>query len=449
MALILNKLREYNFILLWLAGGAVHKYLGALIVVFTFFLMLKKEMYDRALVSFWILLIFSDSTIGILGFSVVVKPIITLLLGGVSLLFFRKDNLKNRFIYPFLLFFCYIMISAIFHPGFINSTLTGLSYIIIYFFPPIFFLKINKEDKVEDLLRSFIFFGNLILFISLIIGLLFPSIGAQYGGRLNGIFRNPNGVGIFLALYTILSYIIFRTISFSKNTRRATLILVITLLFLSGARSSSGAIIIFFIGVWLSKKTPWIFVISTVCFFFVFEPLYDLIILTVYNLGYGEVFRLDTIQKASGRIYVWQAAWVEINNNFFFGSGFNYSENLIWLRNHYLNIPLLKAHDGNAHQSFLSLWMNNGIIGLLLFIIGWVITILSSLKKSKLVLAIVAALVFSASYESWMVASLNPFTIQMILIFTIILYFNNKSDERIENEFVETIDLLKSKQIRK
>ena len=391
--------------------------------------MLQKKMYVRLIISFWILLIFSDSSISVLKFAHLVKPIIMITIGTASIFLMLKKQIKNSFIFPFILFFTYVFISVFFHPNFFIYLQKSLSYFFIYFSPPIYFILIQKQNKTNELLHSIIFFGNLILLISILLGLFAPELGAQFGNRLNGVFRNPNGIGIFIALYGILAYVIFKTIEIPRKIKRFSFMLIVIILFLSGSRSALGALMIFMIGTSMAKKSSWFFVIFSIAFYFIYHSLYDLAIASIYTMGYSDLFRLETIDMASGRIYVWQAAKKEIMDNlFFFGGGFNYSESKHWLPKYYIEIPDLIQHQGNVHQSFLSLWMNNGLIGLSFFLFGWLKNILISLKKTPLTLPIFAALVFSASYESWLIASLNPFTIQLVLIFSIILLHKNNSN---------------------
>lgn len=439
MSEIIKYLKEYNFIFLWLIGGAINIYFGAFFVVISFLMMIKKERYINVVISFWLLLIFSDSSIGILRFAHLVKPTIMALVGFSSVFLLNKCKLKNTFFLSFVPFFLYLMVSVFFHENILISFQKGLSYLFIFYAPVALFLLIQKQGRTEELFRGFIFLGNFVLFISLVLSIILPEVGAQFGGRLNGIFRNPNGIGVFVALYSIFSYLIYHTISFHKNSRRITLILILLVLVLSGSRSALGAVLIFFIGVLLSNKSPWFFVIFTIFFFVVYQGIYDLVIIFVNQMGYSELFRLDTLDMASGRIYVWQAAWKEINNDlFFFGGGFTYSESRFWLKKYYMEIPDLIQHQGNVHQSFLSFWMNTGIVGLTLFAFGWLRNILIALKKSPFSLTIVAAVVFSASYESWLIASLNPVTIQLIFIFTIIIFYKKKQGENPDNNYIET-----------
>ena len=141
--------------------------------------------------------------------------------------------------------------------------------------------------------------------------------------------------------------------------------------------------------------------------------------------GFGQQLRISNLEYASGRIFIWRAAWMEIQEYYIFGAGFDFAEGAysIWKVKYNSIIPDLRFHVGNIHQSFLTMWLNNGLIGLILFCYGWIRKIVECLNKSKLTLPLAFALIFMGSYESWLVASMNPFTIQVIIMFTIILNY--------------------------
>ena len=144
----------------------------------------------------------------------------------------------------------------------------------------------------------------------------------------------------------------------------------------------------------------------------------------VGRAGLSQQLRVSNLDYASGRIYIWRAAWMEIQENFFlFGGGFDYAEGAYytWKSKYDSIIPDLKYHVGNIHQSFLTVWMNTGLFGLILFVYGWLSIIFKAMTRSRLTLPLAFALVFMAWYESWLVASMNPFTLQVVLTFVIIL----------------------------
>jgi O-antigen ligase len=82
------------------------------------------------------------------------------------------------------------------------------------------------------------------------------------------------------------------------------------------------------------------------------------------------------------------------------------------------------GHQGNIHNSWLTIWLDTGLIGLILFCVGWLVNFVRAARFTPLVWAVFFGILLSASVESWMVASLNPFTIQLVIILTLL------SDER-------------------
>jgi hypothetical protein len=66
------------------------------------------------------------------------------------------------------------------------------------------------------------------------------------------------------------------------------------------------------------------------------------------------------------------------------------------------------------------LWLDTGLVGLGLFLIGLIAFFLKLASKSALAFPVLYSVLFSNFYESWLCASLNPFTIQLLFILTVI-----------------------------
>src|SRR5690606_19570782 len=116
--------------------------------------------------------------------------------------------------------------------------------------------------------------------------------------------------------------------------------------------------------------------------FLVLVASYELIMqqlpFIVIGLGLEEYFRIDTLMEGSGRVVAWDFAWHHIGKNFYFGSGFDYTNELYHKNYAYLS---QLGHQGNAHNSYLTLWLDTGLIGLLLYGLGMIKTVLQGLKK--------------------------------------------------------------------
>jgi len=142
----------------------------------------------------------------------------------------------------------------------------------------------------------------------------------------------------------------------------------------------------------------------------------NLLELIVY-FGLEEYLRVDTIEAGSGRLVAWQFAWQSIQDNFLFGRGFSYDlklmrDNFDWLSR--------AGHEGGVHNSYLILWLNTGLIGVIFYFRALLLIFLRSAKHSALAVPAMVAILFSVSFEPWLAASLNPYTIVFLLILTMI-----------------------------
>ena len=158
------------------------------------------------------------------------------------------------------------------------------------------------------------------------------------------------------------------------------------------------------------------FVVILAAYQYVFSN-FELIIRT---LGLGEYFRIETLANGSGRDVAWSFAWEKIQDNFFLGKGFAYDEVLFYNISNSDSLSIL-GHQGNAHNSYLTIWLNTGIIGLFLFARGFLLAFFKGAKNTIISLPVMFAVLFSANFESWMAASLNPITIQLWIILALLI----------------------------
>ena len=138
-------------------------------------------------------------------------------------------------------------------------------------------------------------------------------------------------------------------------------------------------------------------------------------------LGLQDQFRIDTLENGSGRTIAWDFAWDQIQNDFFIGRGFSYTEYIFRINYEYLS---MLGHQGAAHNSYLTFWLDTGLIGLVLYLFALITTFIKASFKSKFAFPVLYAVLFSNNYESWLTASLNPFTIQLLFILTLMFIKN-------------------------
>lgn len=407
---------------LWIIGGIANVYAASLLVVVSFISWLSKKKYLELFMGLWLILTFSDSAISFFRFAVVVKPVVVVILGFV--LFTQSEIKLDKFFYAFLPFFLYaFLISSLHIPTFLISLQKILSYFLLLLIVPSFVSHLRQQEE-EKFFKYLLYVAYGVLAASLLLLFVFPGWGAAYGGRFNGIFRNPNGIGLFTALVGMFTIVIFhfKPALFSKHVKLVALMLVLATLAFSGSRNAVVSLFLFLILSRLNKGSNLLGLLSLVIMVLGGLWLYQNIESILISLGYAEFFRLDTLDEASGRIFVWEAAWAEIQRNFFWvGESFAYSETTPWMKKYYTEFPDLIYHQGNIHNSYLTFWMNTGLIGLLLFFIPLTGYLIKAMFKSHLALPLLVSVGFLAFFESWLIASLNPFTIIFFMILTLLL----------------------------
>jgi O-antigen ligase len=94
-----------------------------------------------------------------------------------------------------------------------------------------------------------------------------------------------------------------------------------------------------------------------------------------------------------------------------------------------------QGHDGGVHNSYLTMWFNTGIIGIMLYFRSFILLFVKANKRAPIAFAIMFAVLFSVLYESWLTGSLNPYTITLLTIMTMlteedIVLWREKEEER-------------------
>jgi O-antigen ligase len=193
--------------------------------------------------------------------------------------------------------------------------------------------------------------------------------------------------------------------------------------------------ILLFYAVLRISKLHWILAILSVATILIFSDLFFLFLIEVVEfLGLQDYFRIDSIEEGSGRKVAWLFAWTQIQDYFLIGGGFGHDENIMrpnykWLAH--------QGHQGGVHNSYLSMWFDSGIIGIILYFSGLLTIIIRSLNGGYLLLAFSVGFFFNITYESWLVASLNPFTIIYLIILTIFVSQISNSNELSLPNFVD------------
>lgn len=423
---------------IWLIAG-IYTGVASYAVIGASILLLKyKNRYFDLFIGFFFILILSDSRQYSLQFAAQFKNLYIVLLALFLLLDTKSFSFKNVFLKLFIPFF----IVAVICLGFSGANLaTGaqktLSYILLMLLVPVYFTRIYDQYG-KEVLKDIIWFGTLLIIIGLVLKVVMPDV-VHIEGRFSGILGNPNGLGIFLLLFFILFSVLLHYYPelFTKTDKLLIYGVVFVSIILCQSRSALMAVLIFLAFKYFYRISPFLGFILFIVILFSYQVISSNIEIIIFTLGLQEYFRIDTFETGSGRLIAWKFAWDHIEKHFFLGKGFSYTDNLYRVNYDYLS---RLGHQGNAHNSYLTFWLDTGLIGLLLYLRGLLLTFIKAARNTIVAIPVMYAILFSAFFESWLTASLNPFTIQLFMVLTIIFgeQFNTQMVSEKQNETEES-----------
>lgn len=392
------------------------------------------EMYQEMFIGLLFILILSDSHEDRLSFAKNVKIIYVLIL-SIYLLFDRKSFSPYNTFYKIFAPFFFISFICIFFSETIAVCLQKtVSYFFMFLIIPNYVTKLYNERGIV-FFRDLIFFGALMLLIGF--AFLFV-LDDENIGRFKGVFGNPNGLGLFCFLFFALHYTLNKTFENFCSTRENQIVytLIILSIVMSSSRNSLLSVFILMLFPFFFRKSFFLGITSTIVFVFMGSILLAEIPFIINAMGLGSYFRLNTADELSGRTIAWTFAWKQIQYNFFIGKGFVYDEYIMAK-----NFRMLEAlgHQGGVHNSFLSLWLDFGLVGVLLYCRSFFLTFIRASRINKLAFPVMYAVLFSATFEGLFIGSLNPQMIILLIIITILLnpdFGNVKEEEKLEGALI-------------
>ena len=412
---LLREKRQFfvTLLLWWLVAQYVGETAAYLFIPFTILNFWKKEMYEELFVGFFFMLLMSSKV----EFARNFKDIYVLILFAV-VAFSKEMRFNTRMLMFFTPFFFVAFICLFFSDILFQSFQKTLSYLLMLLIIPTYIDHIYTEKG-----PSFFKTITILVILFLLLGLVMRYISPEEVyliGRYRGVFLfNPNGLGLFLMLFFLYYSIITDIYPDLFEFKEELFIygLSILILYMCESRSSIIASLIFLFFKSFYKISPAIgfiiFVVVAALYQVIEENTQPLII----ALGLGDYFRIETIDTGSGRYVAWEFAWTNIQENFYIGKGIGYTD---FLFHKYFNELAVLGHVGNAHNSYLTIWLDTGLIGLLCYMFALVFNFIKSTKISHLAIPVMYAVLFSVYYESWLSASLNPYTIQVFSILAIL-----------------------------
>jgi O-antigen ligase len=385
-----------------------------------------REQWPELIMGMMIFLVLSDITPEFFKMQIVksAKNVLVILLAAIFLLeryrFYPFSRIFNIFM-PFFLYSFFPLIWS--HTLFIGVQKT-LSYGLMFLMIPNYILY-NYRALGWEFFRNLLHFMAVILIAGLGIH-FYGDFFAYSGGRFRGLFGNPNGMAIYCYLCILLLTVIN---SINRNVFSFKEMLVLYAIFfyfliISGSRASLASTLLFVLFHRFFAYSPFLGFVVLLGMFGIAEVISSNLQTIILSLGLEEYFRLNTLEDGSGRYFAWEFTWQHIQRFFVFGGGFGNDEALM----RYYRLYLEKmGHQGGVHNSYLSFWLNVGLVGLLIYLRSLFLLFLKASKMVPMSLAIMFSVLFSIMYESWLVGSLNPYTIILLIIMTVV------SEEEIAN----------------
>ena len=319
----------------------------------------------------------------------------------------------------FLPFFAYSFLPLVASGSPITGFSKTVSYALLYLVVPNFVLY-NFRVQGWEFIRNFIYFVLVVLFSSYLMLYVNPR-WVSIAGRYKAYFGNPNALGIFSMLMFMLVYLAtsIKKDLFSNTAKWLILASFMYFLIKCGSRTSLTATVMFLLFSRIFAIAPFFGFIAFILFLAIVEYVSSNLATIAYALGLQNYLRVETLEDGSGRYFAWNFAWNQINDGgfFLFGGGFGNDEYI--MRQHY-PYPRSQGHHGGVHNSYLTMWFNTGIMGILIYFRSFILMFVKASKHTPVAFAVMISVMFSSLYESWLNGSLNPFTIILLFIMTLI-----------------------------
>jgi len=438
MDVLRNNFQLMVLLIIWLVAGA---YTGPgvfLIIPASLLLLFSGNRFPEIFIGFIFMLVISDNLEQQMLFAKSFKNIYILMLFFFLIITMDQQNRTINIYKYFIPYFIFALIGMMFSPILSTSFQKLLSYILLFIAVPNYVLRCYEQIG-KEFFRNLLYFLFVIVVAGFIIRFYNFEIAYSHGGRFRGLFGNPNGLGTFMIMFFILFTIVNSkfTSLFSRLEKIIFYVLMFYFTYKTGSRNALLAVLLFFAFYQLFMYSKFLGFILFFLILISMEFIIANIPKFIVALGLGKSLRVETLEEGSGRLIAWEFAWSNIKESILIGKGIGYDEYM--MRKNYK--MLSKAgHEGGVHNTYLIMWLNTGLLGLIFYLRGLFILFIKASKHNSYAFPVLFAVLFSINFEPWLAASLNPYTILFLVIVTLLLdeTFNSETDEIENDEEMET-----------
>lgn len=366
--------------------------------------------------------------------SIIVYLIAYILVPLITLYFivFNKKSffLKNDKI--ILSFFVIITFSIFFNITAIHNVIPLIKFIFYVQLSFLLYQNYNDLNRFYSLLYKY--FISIILISLFFIGFI-PTIGRHqdiyYYGDWRGFFGHKNALGYIMIFATLIFiFNLFRENRY-KIFNFLLLITSLTILYSTNSKSSMVLLIVIFLAIILIVFVKKGFEINknlAVAFscFLLIILIFSMLIM-INNINFILIDLLGRDLSLSGRLTIYNLTIEFLSKNFLFGYGFmqfwSNENNVIFFEN-IIGFPITSSHSG-----FLDLFLDLGIVGLIVFILHlsvsiWlVIKYFNPLKASDLFAVVIVISIFLFNFLDSRL--FNTSGIFFIMYFTISIFLRS------------------------
>lgn len=425
---------------LWVIVGRLNDMVAHGFVALSVFLLYRRNMLLEIFIGFVFILTLSDNRMHALDFAKTAKNTYIVMITLIILAKKTEEFVKMDLYRYIMTYTAFAAICLIYAPSDLVSTAfqKTLSYFLLFLIIPNYISLLIKMYDVR-------FYKNLFYSICLILifGLITKYIAPDFShinGRFRGLLGNPNGLGIYTSLI-LLSFLVTKDLLPNLFNREDMMLIIgsagISLL-LSGSRNSIVTVLIFILSRYIFKKSITLGIITFILFALLYQIVDFNVEQIILSLGLGNFFRVDTLKNGSGRLVAWEFAFLQIKESIYLGRGINYTE---WIYAKYFAYLNKLGHQGAAHNAYLTIWLDTGLLGLISYLTGLFALFIRLAKSYSAAIPLLFAILFSNQFESWITASLNPFTIFLVMMITSIILIREKQIVTDSDPEVETSEV--------
>jgi exopolysaccharide production protein ExoQ len=321
------------------------------------------------------------------------------------------------------IFMGYALVSSLWSSDVIDSMRKAAFLSVLIFFG--YFLA--EKYRPEEQMRLIFAVGCLIVLGSYLMVAMLPSRGLDNQGHWTGLFGHKNALGVYLSIYLMSFFFMSRRMTLSRLLGFGVVLLGILAVYLSQSRTGWVTCAFLIAYVCLSRILKKFKSMDFPAILFAFLSLIGIFGWIVFE-NFSSLMRLlgkDT--SLTGRTEIWREAIWAINRRLFFGYGYSGFWNGLTPESNAVNVQISSALNGqefnHAHNAFLTITLQVGIVGMAVLGIAFLAALRSAIRsifvyRSKAALwylGILLALLVAGSDESMFMNYLSLMSVLLVL----------------------------------